>query len=187
MMRSASASLTVTADRPGGRSDRVTASGAVRIAGQPGAQLRVEIASLDAAWHEALFSKPEPMPQTSTNQAVEKDREGRAEQSSLAVLRNLDAEMSIGSITYNTLMIGPGRVIAKGTGEKLEAKLEPTVIADGRVDAIVTLVRQDKQTQLTWSGKGQGLNVESIMQAADPGQEADLKGTGSFVTSGQAF
>jgi hypothetical protein len=179
------ASLTVTADRPGGRPDRVTASGTVRIAGQPGAQLRVEIGSLDAAWHEALFSRPESMPQTGTNQTVEKDRRGRQEQSnSPAVLRNLDAEISIGAISYNTLMIGPGLVIAKGTGEKLEAKLEPTVIADGRVDAIMSLVPQGKQTQLTWSGKGQGLNIESVMQAAHPGQEADLKGRGSFVTSG---
>jgi hypothetical protein len=163
----------------------VTASGTVRIAGQPGAQLRVEIGSLDAAWHEALFSRPESMPQTGTNQTVEKDRRGRQEQSnSPAVLRNLDAEISIGAISYNTLMIGPGLVIAKGTGEKLEAKLEPTVIADGRVDAIMSLVPQGKQTQLTWSGKGQGLNIESVMQAAHPGQEADLKGRGSFVTSG---
>ena len=180
--------LTVTADRPGGRLDRVTASGTVRIVGQPGEQLTVEIVSLDAAWHEALFSKPEPMPQTGTNQAVEKDRRDRQEQSSsLAFLRNLDAEISIGSISYNKLMIGPGRVIVKGTGEKLEAKLEPTVIADGRVDAIMSLVPQNKQTQLTWSGKGQGLSVESIMQAAQPGKEAVLKGTGSFVTSGSGL
>ena len=70
---------------------------------------------------------------------------------------------------------------------RLEAKLEPTVIADGQVDSIVILVRQDKQTQLNWSGKGQGLNIESIMQAAQPGQEAVLKGTGSFVTSGSGL
>ncbi|OAI46702.1 hypothetical protein AYO43_05635 [Nitrospira sp. SCGC AG-212-E16] len=180
--------LTVTADRPGGRPDRVTASGAMRIAGQPGAQLRVEIASLDAAWHAALFSRPDPMPQTSENQAGGKDREGRTEPSnSLAFLTNLDAELSIGSISYNNLMIGPGRVIAKGTGERLEVKLEPTVIADGLVDAIVTLVRQNKQTQLTWSGKGQGLSVEPIMQAALPGREAVLKGTGSVMTSGSGL
>ena len=180
--------LTVIAERPGGQSDRVTASGTVRIAGRPSAQIRGDIASLDAAWYAALFSKPESMPQTSVNQAVAKDRGGRPEASnSLAVLRNLDAEISIGSISYNKLMIGPGRVIAKGTGEKLEAKLEPTVIADGRVDAIVTLVRQDRQTQLTWSGKGQGLSIETIMQAAEQGQEARLKGTGSFMTSGNGL
>ncbi len=182
------AGLTVTADRPGGRPDRVTASGVVRIAGQPGAQLRVEIASLDAAWHAALFSRPEPMPQTSANQAAGKDREDRTEPSnSLALLTNLDAELSIASISYNNLMIGPGRVIVKGTGVRLEAKLEPTVIAGGRVHSIVTLVRQDKQTQLIWSGNGQGLNVESVMQAVQPGQEAVLKGTGSFVTSGSGL
>jgi hypothetical protein len=178
------AGLTVTADRPGGQPDRMTAGGIVRIGGQPGAQLKVEIASLDAAWHAALFSRPEPVPQTSANRAVEKDRGGRAEPSGLSLLTNLDAEISIGSISYNTLMIGPGHVIAKGTSERLEAKLEPTVIADGRVDAIATLVRQDKQMQLTWSGKGQGLNVETIMQAVEPSQEAVMKGTGSFMTSG---
>ena len=97
----------MTADRPGGRSDRVTASGVVRIAGQPGAQLKVEIASLDAAWHAALFSRPEPMRQASANQAAGKDREGRTEPSnSLAFLTNLDAELSIASISYNKLMLG---------------------------------------------------------------------------------
>ncbi len=180
--------LTVTADRPVGRPDRMTAGGTVRIGGQPGAQLKVEIASLDAAWHEALFSRPEPMPQAGTNPVVEKDRRNRPEQSnSLALLTNLDVDMSIGSVSYNTLMIGPGRVIAKGTGERLEVKLEPTVIADGRVDAIATLARQGSQTQLTWSGKGQGLNVESIMQAAQPGREAVMKGTGAFMTSGSGL
>ena len=74
------------------------------------------------------------MPQTSANQAAGKDREDRTEPSnSLALLTNLDAELSIASISYNNLMIGPGRVIVKGTGVRLEAKLEPTVIAGGRV------------------------------------------------------
>lgn len=181
-------SLTVNADRPGGRPDRVTASGVVRTTGQPGVQLRVEIASLDAAWHAALFSERDPMPHTSMNQAAEKDRGERPEQSnSLALLTNLDAEVSIGSVSYNKLKLGPGRVIAKGTGERLEVKLEPTGIADGQVDAIVNLVRQNKQTQLTWSGKGQGLSVEPIMQAVQPGQEAVLKGTGSYTTSGSGL
>ena len=176
--------LTITADGPGGRSDRVTASGSVRIAGRPGAQLKAEVTSLDAAWYAALFSRPERS-QTSANDSVGKTREGRTEPSNrLAILTNLDAEISIGSIFYNTLMIGPGRVIAKGTGGRLEHKLEPTGIADGRVDAIVTLVRQDEQIQFTWSGEGQGLSVEPILQAAQPGEEAILKGTGSFTTSG---
>ena len=168
--------LTVTADRPGGRSDRVTASGMVRIAGRPSAQLRGDIASLDAAWYAALFSGPEPTPQTVTNQT-----------NPLALLTNLDAELSIGSVSYGTVMIGSGRLIAKGTGERLEAKLEPTGIAGGLVDAIVTLVRQDRQMQLTWSGKGQGLSIETIMQAVEPDQEARLKGTGSFITSGNGL
>jgi hypothetical protein len=180
--------LTVTADRPGGRSDRVTASGTVRIAGRPSAQLRGDIASLDAAWYEALFSGPDATPQTVTNQTVEKDRGGRQEQSNpLALLMNLDAELSIGSVSYGTLMIGSGRLIAKGTGERLEAKLEPTGIAGGLVDAQVTLARQDSHAQLTWSGKGQGLSIETIMQAVEPGQEARLKGTGSFMTSGNGL
>jgi hypothetical protein len=168
--------LMVTADRPGGRSDRVTASGTVRITGRPSAQLRGDIASLDAAWYAALFSGPDATPQTVTNQT-----------NPLALLMNLDAELSIGSVSYGTLMIGSGRLIAKGTGERLEAKLEPTGIASGRVDAIVTLAQQDSHAQLTWSGKGQGLSIETIMQAMEPGQEARLKGTGSFMTSGSGL
>jgi hypothetical protein len=168
--------LTVTADRPGGRSDRVTASGTVRIAGRPSVQLKGDIASLDAAWYAALFSRPEPTPQTVTNQT-----------NPLALFTNLDAELSIGSVSYGTLMIGSGRLIAKGTGEGLKAKLEPTGIAGGRVEAIVTLARQDSHAQLTWSGKGQGVSIETIMQAVEPGQEARLKGTGSFMTSGNGL
>jgi hypothetical protein len=168
--------LTVTADRPGGKSDRMTASGTVRISGRPSVQLRGDIASLDAAWYEALFSRPDATPQTVTNQT-----------NPLALLMNLDAELSIGSVSYGTLMIGSGRLIAKGTGERLETKLEPTGIAGGRVDAIVTLAQQDSHAQLTWSGKGQGLSIETIMQAVEPGQEARLKGTGSFTTSGNGL
>lgn len=179
------AALTVTAERPAGRSDRVTASGSMKIAGPPGAQLRGEIASLDAGWYAALFSGPEPNPQTNTNQAAVKNRASRPEESNtLALLTNLDAELSIGSISYHTLMIGPGRVIAKGTGAQLEVKLEQTGIAEGHVEAIVTLARQNNQAQLTWSGKGQGLSLGTIMQAVEPGLEPRLKGTGSFMTSG---
>ena len=179
------AALTMTTDRPGGRADRVTASGTVRIAGPPGAQLRGEIAALDAAWYEALFSDPEPRPQTMTNQAGKKDRGGQPEPSnSPPLLANLDAELSIGSVSYRTLKIGPGRLVAKGTGAQLEVNLEPTGFANGQVEATVTLVRQDRNTAFTWSGKGQGLSVETILQAAEPGQAAKLRGTGSLTTSG---
>ncbi len=176
--------LTVTADRPGGRPDHMTAGGIVKMSGKPGTQINAEIASLDAAWYSALFSKPEPGFQTSTNQE-QKDGEGKSTQSNrLAFPMNFNADLSIGSLSYNQLMIGPGRVIAKGIGEQLEIKMEPTIMAGGRVNATTTLARQGTRMQLTWSGTGQGLNVESIMQAAQPGREAVLKGTASFVTSG---
>jgi hypothetical protein len=81
-------------------------------------------------------------------------------------------------------MIGPGRLLAKGTGAQLVAKLEPTGMAEGRVEATVTLVRENSQAQLTWSGNGQGLHVDTILQTIEPGQVARLKGTGSFSTSG---
>jgi hypothetical protein len=48
----------------------------------------------------------------------------------------------------------------------------------------VQLSRQDGHQELTWSGSGQGLRVDTIMQAIEPGREARLKGTGSFSTSG---
>jgi hypothetical protein len=148
----------------------------------------MEIVSLDAAWHAAMFSRPDPAPQISNNQAEERDHEARPEPSSSpAVFTNFDAEVAIGSISYNKLMIGPGRVVVKGTGERLEVKLAPTGIADGLVDASVTVVRQDKQPQLTWSGNGQGLSVEPLLQAVRPGQEVVLKGTGSVRTSGSSL
>jgi AsmA-like C-terminal region len=138
------------------------------------------VASLDAAWHAALFSKPGLRPHSNVNQVADKDQETRL----LTFLTNLDADIAIGSVSYHTLMIGPGRVIAKGIGKQLEIKMEPTIMAGGRVNATTTLARQGTRMQLTWSGTGQGLNVESIMQAAQPGREAVLKGTGSFVSSG---
>jgi len=175
--------LTITTTRPHGRSDRVTAGGVVRIAGKPGAHLKGDVTSLDAAWLAALFSKPGLRPHSSVNHIADKDQETRL----FTFLTNLDAEIAIGSVSYHTLMIGPGRIIAKGIGEQLEIKMESTTMAGGRVNAATTLARQGTRMQLTWSGKGQGLNVESIMQAAQPGREAVLKGIGSFVTSGSSL
>jgi len=180
--------LAVTADRPGGRADRVTASGTVRLAGPPGAQLRGEIASLDAAWYASLFSNPEPMPPAQSKPTVESgSTRPRGQSNTPAMLTSLDAEMSIGSVSYGNLMIGPGRVTAKGTGDRLEATLEATGFAEGRVNASVQLSRQEGHQELTWSGEGQGLRVDTIMQAIEPGREARLKGTGSFSTSGRAL
>lgn len=177
--------LTVTADRPGGRADRVTASGTVRLAGPPGAHLRGEIASLDAAWYASLFSSPEPMPPAQSKPTVGSGGKHPREQSNTpAMLTGLDADMSIGSVSYGNLMIGPGRVTAKGTRDRLEATLESTGLAEGRVNARVQLSRQKGHQELTWSGKGQGLRVGTIMQVIEPGREARLKGTGSFSMSG---
>jgi hypothetical protein len=121
----------MTADRPGGRTDRVTAGGTLTIAGQPGAYLRGEIASLDADWYASLFSNPEPMPPAESKPTVESGNKSRQGQSSTpAMLTNLDAEMSIGSVSYDNLMIGPGRVTAKGTGDRWEATLESTGFAE---------------------------------------------------------
>jgi AsmA-like C-terminal region len=73
---------------------------------------------------------------------------------------------------------------AKGTGDRLEATLESTGFAEGRVNARVQLSRQKGHQELSWSGKGQGLHVDTIMQVIEPGREARLKGTGSFSMSG---
>lgn len=177
--------LTVTADRPDGQADRVAAGGTLTIAGQPGAYLRGEIASLDAAWYAALFSNQDPAPPAQSKPTVKRDRGSRPGQlNARAILANLDAELSIGSVSYDNLTIGPGRVTANGAGDQLEATLESTEFAEGRVNARVRLPRQDRHRELTWSGDGQGLHVDTIMQAIEPGREARLKGTGSFSLSG---
>jgi hypothetical protein len=125
------------------------------------------------------------MPPAKSKQTMKSGGKRRQGQSNTpAILTNLDAEMSIGSVSYGNLMIGPGRMTAKGTGDRLEATLESTGFAEGRVNARVTLARQDRHQELTWSGNGQGLRVDTIMQAIEPGREARLKGTGSFSTSG---
>jgi len=125
------------------------------------------------------------MPPAQSKPAVGSGNKSRQGQSNTpAMLTSLDAEMSIGSVSYGNLMIGPGRVTAKGTGDRLEATLESTGFAEGRVNARVQLSRQKGHQELTWSGNGQGLRVDTIMQAIEPGREARLKGTGSLNMSG---
>jgi len=162
------AGLTLAADRPNGMADQATASGRIAFGKKRSAEFKGKVGSLDAGWYAALLAK-EGSPASSQPQPVS---------------GNLDADLSIGSVSYRSLAIGPGRLTAKGTEEALQLTLEPTGFAEGQVEAAITLKREGAQSHMEWSGKGQGLNMESVLQAMEPGETARMTGVGSFQTTG---
>jgi hypothetical protein len=95
-----------------------------------------------------------------------------------------DIDLSIDSISHGPLKIGPGRLTSKGADEQLHVKLEPTGVAEGRVEAALDIDARKQIPEIQWSGKGQDLSVGTILAALSLGQEPALKGSGSFETSG---
>jgi hypothetical protein len=177
--------LTFTGERAQGKADSVTASGHLSLVKQRGSQFKGTVASIDTDWYVALFSRPaSSSDNVAQPQTEHRPPDQRNQPETLSILANLDAELSIGSIVFRTLTIGPGRLSTKGTGEGFRATVEPTNIADGQIEAAMTYTHHGTQAELDWSGKGQGLNVEAILQAVEPGETARMKGLGSFQTSG---
>jgi len=177
--------FTLSADRPDGLADQATASGSINFGRKRRAAVKGRVASLDAGWYAALFSAQDSKPDSTTQQGSKQSPRNIGKQSDAqAFLANFDAEFSIGTVSYRSLAIGPGRLTAKGTEEILEVMLEPTGFAEGQVEGTVALKHEGAQSRMEWSGKGQGLNLESILQAVEPGEPARLTGIGSFQTSG---
>jgi hypothetical protein len=178
-------SMSLAADRPDGLPDRVTATGSVPLLRKGHGQLTGTIASLDAAWHAALFStsKSPPSPE-SRQRSGERPADLEKPWHAPALLLGLDTELSIGSISYGKLILGPGRLLSTGTGEQREVRLEPTGFVNGQIEGTLKIDGRQERPAFTWQSEGRGLNVAAILSAAEPGREPRLKGTGAFETSG---
>ncbi len=181
-------SLMLTAERPQGVPDRVTAKGVVRLGAQPAAQVTGEVASLDAGWYADLFSSPdvsEPEPKATdgvrTRGGTPAPSEGPR---GVGIPPVLDADVGIGAVVYRTLTIGPGRLVAKGTGDVLQATLHPTGFAEGTIDGTVQVAMNAQEPEFNWSGSGAGLNVMILQEVFNPGIPTRFSGVGSLKTSG---
>lgn len=178
--------LTLTSDRPNGTADHASASGQFGFGRLAGAEFEGKIASLDAAWYAALLSKPDS-PSDSQVQA-----EGGAGPKPSGTLpdvpfTHLDGVLSIGSVSYGGLTIGPGRLTVQGTEERIDLAMEPTGLADGKVEGTMALTGRQGTGRLEWTGKGEGLNIETLLRAVEPGETARMTGLGSFQTSGSGI
>jgi hypothetical protein len=184
------ASLALTGERSDGSPDRVTLKGAVGLGRRPHVQLKGDLASLDAGWYTALFRARDAHEQPGADRAhrEEDGRAARAEQphdiGAMGVPLDLDADLTIGNVRYRPVMIGPGRLIAKGTGDRLTITLEQTGFAEGTVQSELLVVVKDRQPEFTWSAKGESVDMNLLAQAWDPGIGPRFTGVGSFTTSG---
>jgi hypothetical protein len=90
-------------------------------------------------------------------------------------------DLVLGSISYRTLAIGPGRLTSQRTDGGLDVTLHPTGLAGGRVEATARL---DQLRTIKWSGSGEGVDMAAVFSSFTPGELPFLTGTGSFSTSG---
>ncbi len=178
------AAFTLTAERPHGLPDRVTANGAIRLGTQPAAQIKGEVTSLDAGWYTDLLSAPATDAKAREMPPRSSGATPSAAQGGVGVPMVLNADVGIGTVVYRTLTIGPGRLLAKGTGDNLQVTLQPTGFAEGTVEGEVVVAMTDGQPGYTWSAKGQGVNTKLLDQLLEAGKEPRLTGPGAFTTSG---
>jgi len=185
--------LTLTADRPNGRADHASANGQVNVGSMSQAEFEGKITSLDAAWYAALLSKPASTAQASVQAEGESGpkptrRPSDAKAAAKVLFKHIDGVISIGSIWYSGLTIGPGRLTMRGTEDRIDLAVEPTGLAEGKVEATMALTGREWQAQGTgrfeWTGRGEGLNIETLLKAVEPGETARMTGLGSFQTAG---
>lgn len=179
--------MTLTADRPDGTTDHVAASGQFSFGHMPRVEFEGKVASLDAAWYAALLSK-QPSSSHSTAQAERETlpKPPVKRPDAPVLFTHVDVVLSIGTVSYSGLAIGPGRLTVRGTEDRIDLTVEPTGFADGRLEATMALTGRQGKERLEWTGKGESLNLETILKAAEPGETARMTGVGSFQTSGHA-
>ena len=177
------AALSLTSDRPKGRADHVTVNGNARLGPRPSLRLRGSVDALDADWYAALTAPPSG--QTPEEKApVGQQPAVKDEGAGFAVPLDLDVNLAIGAVTYHTLEIGKGRLIAKGDGLRMQATLEPTGIAGGTVQGTVTVAQKGGQPGFGWNAKGDALDLGIITKASSTGQGPEITGRGTFSTAG---
>jgi hypothetical protein len=174
--------LSVTAERPKGRLDRVAVSGSIRMGPRPHLQLHGSLDAFDADWYAGLTASPSE--RTPTGKTFDKPHDAKDDETGLAIPLDLDVDLSIGSVTYRTLEISNGRLVAKGDGSNMQATLEPIGLAGGSVQGTVTVALKGGQPEFGWDAKGNALDLSLITKAAFAEPEPRVIGRGGFTTSG---
>jgi hypothetical protein len=114
----------------------------------------------------------------------DKPHEAKDDDTGLAIPLDLDVDLRIGSVTYRTLEISNGRLVAKGDGSSMQATLEPIGLAGGSVQGTVTVALKGGQPEFAWDAKGNGLELRLVTTAAFAEPEPRVTGRGGFTTSG---
>ena len=174
--------LSLVADRPKGRPDRAAVSGSVRLGPRPHLQLHGSLDAFDADWYAALTASPSERPQA--GKAFGKPHDGKDDETGIALPLDLDVDIRIGAVTYWTLEIANGRLIAKGDGDSMQATLEPIGLAGGSVQGTVTVALKGGQPEFAWDATGNALDLSLITKAAFAEPEPRVTGRGGFTTSG---
>ncbi len=174
--------LSLTAERPKGRPDRAAVSGSFRMGPRPHMQLHGSLDACDADWYGALTtSLSEPPP---TGKTFDKPHDAKDDETGLAIPLDLDVDLSIGSVTYRTLEISNGRLVAKGDGDSMQATLEPIGLAGGSVQGIVTVALKGGKPEFGWHAKGNAIDLSVLTKAAFAEPDPRVTGRGRFTTSG---
>lgn len=176
------AALSLTADRPKGRLDRVAVTGSLRTGPRPRLRLRGSVDALDADWYGALTAQPSEQPLTDKSSG--KPQDAKDNETGFGVPLDIDVDLAIGTVTYRTLDIGKGRLVAKGDGNRMQATLEPTGLAGGSVQGTGTIVLKGGQPEFGWDAKGNALELGILTNVAFAGPERRVTGRAKFTTSG---
>jgi hypothetical protein len=174
--------LSLTAERPKGRPDRAAVSGSFRMGPRPHLQLHGSLDAFDVDWYAALTASPSERPPT--GKTFGKPQDAKDDETGLALPLDLDVDLSIGAVTYRTLEIGNGRLVAKGDGDSMQATLEPVGLAGGSVQGTVTVALKGGQPEFGWDAKGNALDLSVLTKAAFAEPEPRVTGRGGFTTSG---
>ena len=174
--------LSLTAERPKGRPDRVAVSGSYRMGPRPHLQLHGSLDAFDADWYAALTASPSERPQP--GKTFGKPHDANDDETGLALPLDVDVDLRIGAVTYRTLAIANGRLVAKGDGDRMQATLEPIGLAGGSVEGTVTVALKEGQPEFDWDAKGNALDLSVLTKAAFAEPEPRVTGRGGFTTSG---
>ena len=174
--------LSVTAERSKGRLDRGAVSGSIRMGPRPHLELHGNLDEFDADWYADLTASPSE--RTPTGKTFDKPHDAKDDETGLAIPLDLDVDLRIGSVTYRTLEISNGRLVAKGDGSSMQATLEPIGLARGSVQGTVTVALKGGQPEFAWDAKGNALDLSLITKAVFAEPEPRVTGRGGFTTSG---
>lgn len=181
-------SMTITRERSHGSDDRLTLSGIVRWGKQARTQLKSEIVSLDTGWYEDLFAVPGAQTDRPGPPLVARDKRpgDRRETYGFGDQQDFHAEVTLGTILYKGVTIGPGRLIAEGAGDRSTVTLEPTDLVHGKIQGRLAIAGRDGESEYSWTVRGDGLDVGILSRANQSGSEPTVTGIGSFTTNGIA-